>query len=191
MSRTIRSVVLCLAFVLSVATAGFVASAQQSGAQATPPAGKPATDQTKGQQQPPGDQQKPQQPPTFKLPINFVRVDAIVTDKQGHAVPNLAADDFEVSENGKPQKVESFKFINVGNATEQQLNTTDPVREIRSDADEEAEAARDDVRISPEGKPAHFDERYNQRPAGKPPRRIGCVRRSNWNEDRNPADATR
>ncbi len=145
MSRTIRAVVLSLAFVSFMAPAAIVLNARQAGSQATPPT-KPATDQPK-EQQPQGDQQKPQQPPTFRLPINFVRVDVIVTDRQGRAVPQLTADDFEVSENGKPQKVESFKFINIGNVTEQQLNLTEPVREIRSDADEEAEAARDDVRI--------------------------------------------
>ncbi len=46
------------------------------------------------QQQPPpppttGDQ--PQPPPTFKTGINFVRVDVIVTDKNGNAVADLQA----------------------------------------------------------------------------------------------------
>jgi VWFA-related protein len=123
-----------------------VGRAQQAPPQ-TPPAQpqKPVPDQAPQGQQPQG--QQPQQQPIFRLPINFVRVDVIVTDQKGNTVSNLKSEDFDVTENGKPQKVESFKFINIGTATDQQLSAGDPVREIRSDADEEAEAGRDDVRV--------------------------------------------
>ncbi len=144
MSRTIRPAVLSLALLSLLVVPVLAGRAQQAGSQAKPAqpqSQKPATDpQAQGQQ-------PQQQQPTFRLPINFVRVDVIVNDKQGNPVPDLKAADFEVTEDGKPQKVESFKFINVGGATEQQLNSTEPQREIRSDEDEEAEAARDDVRI--------------------------------------------
>jgi VWFA-related protein len=154
MSRTIRPAVLSLALLSFLgfsalalraqqrpAGSGFSRIALQQAQQAKPAQPqKPGTDpQAQGQQQ--------QQQPTFRLPINFVRVDVIVNDKQGNAVDNLKPGDFEVTEDGKPQKVESFKFINIGGATEQQLASDEPPREIRSDADEEAEAARDDVRI--------------------------------------------
>src|SRR3954470_18675555 len=64
------------------------------------------------QQQPPpppttGDQ--PPQPPTFRTGINFVRVDVIISDKNGNAVADLQPGDFEVTEDGKPQKIETFK----------------------------------------------------------------------------------
>ena len=53
------------------------------------------------------------QPPAFRTGINFVRVDALVTDNKGNAVENLTQDDFEVYEDNKPQKVESFRYIKV------------------------------------------------------------------------------
>jgi VWFA-related protein len=140
MSRTIRSAVLMLALLSFAGATALVGRAQQTGQQAKPAQPpKPGTDQPQGQQ--------PPQQPTFRLPINFVRVDVIVSDKQGNPVAGLKSEDFDVTEDNKPQKIESFKFINIGTATDQQLNPTEPVREIRSDADEEAEAARDDVRI--------------------------------------------
>ena len=58
---------------------------------------------------PPAD---PQQP-TFRTGINFVRVDVIVTDRQGNPVVDLKQTDFEVLEDGKPQTIESFRFVKV------------------------------------------------------------------------------
>lgn len=48
-------------------------------------------------------------PPTIKLNVRTVLVDVVVTDKSGKAVPNLTKDDFQVSEDGKPQKVTFFE----------------------------------------------------------------------------------
>src|SRR3954471_16946637 len=45
---------------------------------------------------------------TFKVETSSVVVDVIVTDKRGHHVPGLLANDFTVLENGVPQKLESF-----------------------------------------------------------------------------------
>ena len=58
------------------------------------------------------DQQPPAQP-TFRAGINFVRVDVIVTDKKGKPVLDLKPEDFTVTEDGKPQAIESFKLIKV------------------------------------------------------------------------------
>ena len=83
------------------------------------------------------------QPPAFRTGINFVRVDALVTDNKGNAVENLTQDDFEVYEDNKLQKVESFRYIKVeGNPLEGELP-----RQIRTTWDEETELARDDVRL--------------------------------------------
>jgi VWFA-related protein len=84
----------------------------------------------------------PQQP-TFKAGVNFVRVDVIVTDRRGE-VADLRQEDFELMEDGKPQKIESFKLIDV--TTGVAPGGAQP-RAIRDSADEEAEAARDDVRL--------------------------------------------
>src|SRR6266853_722455 len=62
-------------------------------------------------------QEKPAQPPAppaqpvFRTGINFVRVDVIVSDKNGANVADLKQSDFEVTEDGKPQSIENFKFI--------------------------------------------------------------------------------
>lgn len=53
--------------------------------------------------------QDPQRP-TFRTGINLVRVDAYPT-KDGKIITGLTADDFEVLEDGVPQKIESFQFI--------------------------------------------------------------------------------
>lgn len=56
-----------------------------------------------------------QEPPpvTFRLEVNYVEVDAIVTDAQGKVVSNLTADDFEILEDGKPQKISTFSLVNL------------------------------------------------------------------------------
>ncbi len=103
--------------------------------------------QSQPQQQPP-PQQAPagdQQQPVFRAGINFVRVDVIVTDKNGNQVAELQPGDFEVLEDGKPQKIETFKLVKLdGGVTEAIKN---PPKPIRNDYDEESEAARDDVRL--------------------------------------------
>ncbi|MFI5075974.1 MAG: hypothetical protein ACHQRO_01465, partial [Vicinamibacteria bacterium] len=114
----------------------------------TPPS-PPAPGQTPPAQTPPapgapaGAQQPAPQPPAFRTGINFVRVDALVTDNKGNAVENLTQDDFEVYEDNKLQKVESFRYIKVeGNPLEGELP-----RQIRTTWDEETELGRDDVRL--------------------------------------------
>jgi len=89
-------------------------------------------------------QQQPSQP-VFRTGINFVRVDVIVSDKNGANVADLKQSDFEVTEDGKPQSIENFKFIKLdGGAVP---SPDGPPRAIRTDSDEEQEAARDDVRL--------------------------------------------
>ena len=45
-----------------------------------------------------------QRPPvTFRVEVNYVEIDAIVTDAQGNFVRDLTKDDFQVLEDGKPQ----------------------------------------------------------------------------------------
>ena len=110
------------------------------------PAGQPPT----GQQPPAGEQppapQTPvraQQPP-IRTGINFVRVDVIVTDSKGEPVLDLKPEEFSVTEDGKAQKVEQFSVVRI-DADAQTANR--PTSAIRSDFDEEREAARSDVRL--------------------------------------------
>jgi VWFA-related protein len=54
--------------------------------------------------------QEPGQRPTFRTEANFVRVDVYPT-QDGKPVLDLAAADFEIAEDGVPQKVDSFEHI--------------------------------------------------------------------------------
>src|SRR5215467_85078 len=97
------------------------------------------------QAQPQGQTDQPPAAPVFRAGINYVRVDVIVSDKNGANVADLKQTDFEVLEDGKPQTVENFKFIKLDGGTIP--NEDGPPRPIRNDDDEEREAARDDVRL--------------------------------------------
>ncbi len=83
------------------------------------------------------------QAPTFRAGVNAVSVDVIVNDKKGDFVSNLTRDDFEITEEGKPQKVETFKLVTLDGG----LMGSAPPHAITSDEDEAREAARDDVRL--------------------------------------------
>ncbi len=59
-----------------------------------------------------GAAQAPQPPSvTFQVEVNYVDVDAVVTDEAGNFVSGLAREDFEVFEDGKPQKIEMFSYV--------------------------------------------------------------------------------
>jgi VWFA-related protein len=91
---------------------------------------------------PPAPTPQPPQQPTFRTGVNFVRVDAIVTDRQGNPVADLKQADFEVLEDGKAQTIESFRFIKVDGTA-----PVETVSRIRTRADEERAAANEDARI--------------------------------------------
>ncbi|HEX5110452.1 MAG TPA: VWA domain-containing protein [Vicinamibacterales bacterium] len=50
---------------------------------------------------------------TFRVEVNYVEVDAFVTDAQGNPATNLTADDFELLEEGTPQSIASFAMVNL------------------------------------------------------------------------------
>jgi L-alanine-DL-glutamate epimerase-like enolase superfamily enzyme len=49
--------------------------------------------------------------PSFRISVNLVQVDAVVTDSKGNHVRNLEGADFRVFEDGKPRKITSFSFV--------------------------------------------------------------------------------
>ncbi|MEW6323242.1 MAG: VWA domain-containing protein [Acidobacteriota bacterium] len=110
-------------------------------------AGLGAHGQAPGQQTPaaPAAPEAPAagQQPIFRADINFVRVDVIVTDRHGTPVTDLQASDFEVLEDNRPQKVESFRLVQLDGT---RVAAATP-RPIRSRADEESAAADEDARI--------------------------------------------
>ena len=67
-----------------------------------------------GAQQAPPPKPATEQPPiTFKVEVNYVEIDAIVTDQQGNFVRNLTKDDFQVLEQGKPQTVSVASLVDI------------------------------------------------------------------------------
>lgn len=55
-----------------------------------------------------------QRPPvTFRSEINFVEIDAIVTDRDGRFVADLSQDDFRLVEEGKPQAISTFSLVRI------------------------------------------------------------------------------
>ena len=65
-------------------------------------------------QQAPAPSTETAQPPlTFRVEANFVEVDTFVSDATGKPVTDLRASDFQVLEDGKPQMVSAFSFVNM------------------------------------------------------------------------------
>ena len=57
--------------------------------------------------------QQPTPPPTFKVEVNYVEIDARVTDQQGTFVRDLAQKDFQVVEDGAPQTITAFTLVDL------------------------------------------------------------------------------
>lgn len=106
-------------------------AAQQPPAQQPPPA------------QPPQQPDRAQQPP-IRTGINFVRVDVIISDRQGQPVLDLKPEEFSLTEDGKAQRIETFSVVKIDNVAQAEDR---PSSTIRNDYDEEREAARPDVRL--------------------------------------------
>ena len=91
-------------------------------------------------QQPPTT---PSEQPVFRTGINTVRVDVIVTDRQGNPVTDLKLEDFQIEEDGKPQKAETFRLVKIDTETAAAYTS----RSIRTRNDEETAAANENSRL--------------------------------------------
>ena len=89
-----------IVLLLLLLAATLVVPAQTPAPQPQPPATPPA-----------GASDQP--PMTFKVEVNYVEVDAIVTDQQGNFVRDLTKDDFQILEQGKPQTVANFSLVDI------------------------------------------------------------------------------
>ena len=138
----VRALVVASALVVGLLATSGGAQAPAAPRDAATPAQQPA-------QQPPTPGEQPATPPAeqpvFRTGINFVRVDVIVTDPRGNPVGDLQAADFEIIEDGTAQTIETFKLVELDGG--RAAAADEAPRAIRSDFDEEAEAARDDVRL--------------------------------------------
>src|SRR4029077_10448468 len=66
--------------------------------------------------QPPAPSQPPpqqSQQPTFRVRVDYVEVDVVVTDRQGNLVRDLKKEDFQVLEDGKGQAINTFTFVDI------------------------------------------------------------------------------
>ena len=53
------------------------------------------------------------QQPTFKLRVDYVEVDVVVTDRQGNLIRDLKKEDFQVLEDGKAQAITTFSLVDI------------------------------------------------------------------------------
>src|SRR6266705_2086830 len=53
------------------------------------------------------------QTPTFRVNVENVEVDAVVTDRNGQFVRGLTKDDFQIFEDGKPQAISTFSIVDI------------------------------------------------------------------------------
>jgi VWFA-related protein len=65
--------------------------------------------------------------PTVRIDVNLVQVDAVVTDRANRAVPNLTAADFEILQDGTPQTIKSFSWIDTGTGRSGGKSETQPL----------------------------------------------------------------
>jgi VWFA-related protein len=61
-----------------------------------------------------------------RITTNLVQLDAVVTDKHGKQVTDLKPEDFEVFEDGKPQKITNFSYIKTDIPANANLATSAP-----------------------------------------------------------------
>src|SRR5438067_4848638 len=67
-------------------------------------------------QQPPAQPPAPPPPPqgpTFKVRVDYVEVDVVVTDRQGNLVRDLKKEDFQVLEDGKSQSINALTMVDI------------------------------------------------------------------------------
>ena len=59
--------------------------------------------------------QDPQGAPTvtFQVEVSYVDVDTVVTDEMGNFISGLTRNDFELLEDGKPQKIDLFSYVEI------------------------------------------------------------------------------
>jgi len=73
-------------------------------------------------------QQQPSPDDVVRITTNLVQIDAVVTDKSGNQIKDLSVSDFEVFQDGKPQKIVSLTYINTEVPERTRLQATDAKR---------------------------------------------------------------
>src|SRR4249920_612571 len=63
--------------------------------------------------------QQPGEAPRFRVGVDAVRIDAVVTDRDGRIVSDLTAKDFELRQDGKVQEITLARFVPIQTSAEQ------------------------------------------------------------------------
>src|ERR1700754_977126 len=72
--------------------------------------------QTQAQTQAPrprqqAEQTPPQEIPRLRISTTLVEIDAVVTNRDGRQVTDLTPDDFALTQDGRPQKINSVRYV--------------------------------------------------------------------------------
>jgi VWFA-related protein len=70
--------------------------------------------------------------PTFKAEVEYVEVDALVTDQRGAVVRDLRKEDFQILEDGKSQAIAGFAFVEIPIETGDQPSSAPLEPDVRS-----------------------------------------------------------
>src|SRR6476469_7899359 len=100
-----RRIPLILLFVLLLSLAAPAQQTDNSKPQPTPP-------QTEPQQS-----SRSNDDDVVRITTNLVQLDAVVTDKNGNLVKDLRADEVQIFEDGRQQKITNFSLVNVESPT--------------------------------------------------------------------------
>ena len=140
--RTARRALL-IASALTLAGLGVSTFADAPADGQTPTPAAPASAEAAAGRQQPAQQPPTPEQPIFRGGINTVRVDVIVTDRQGNPVTDLKLEDFQIEEDGEPQKPETFRLVKIDTETQPAITQ----RGLRTRNDEETAAADENARI--------------------------------------------
>jgi VWFA-related protein len=71
---------------------------------------------------------------TFQVEVDYVDVDVVVTDEKGNFIRDLGRDDFELLEDGKPVKIDTFSVVEIPVERHEQaaFGGRTPVEDVRS-----------------------------------------------------------
>jgi VWFA-related protein len=82
-----------------------------------------------------------QRPPVFRMNTQEVSVDVIVRDDKGAVIRGLTQQDFEISEDGKPQDIRAFSFQEIKDRPANEVETVDVLAGAKDKLSEEMRTA--------------------------------------------------
>lgn len=69
-----------------------------------------------------------------RITTNLIQLDAVVTDKNGKPVTDLRPEEFEILENGEPQKITNFSYVALAGAAEKPATPKAPADKVDKNA---------------------------------------------------------